>query len=228
MNEWEHPPGKEKTAPCFKASQRLLHNCSFATASRVYFLKRAARCPPGRLAPKRPCSGVWRLLVEEKEHWDSSDEKAKELSLSMFGKPDEVREMAQMPRRAHSYAEVRAILEGMVDKPIISKSGLPAALSKKSIKKILGGEAVGKSFNLKVHLKAAANLDKLFTNAIERWMFVLDPNKNNDSLNDRKYLYAPMESDGRIVPVKFTVKEYKDIKTEKRLYSIAVIDAEIK
>ena len=172
--------------------------------------------------------GDWRPLVEGKEPWDSSDEKAKELTIADFGTPDEVREMAKMPRAANSYAEARAILEGIVDKRMSSKSGLSATLSKKSVKEILGGKAVGKSFNLKAHLKAAANLDKLFTNAIEKWKFALDPDKNNDSLKDRKYLYAPMESDGRIVPVKFTVKEYKDIKTEKRLYSLEAIDVEIK
>jgi hypothetical protein len=68
----------------------------------------------------------------------------------------------------------------------------------------------------------------LYANAIEKWKFELNPMKNNDSLKDRKYLYAPMENDGRIIPIKFTVKEYEDIKTEKRVYSIEAIDVEIK
>jgi len=46
-------------------------------------------------------------------------------------------------------------------------------------------------------------------------------------LQDRKYLYAPMEHNGRIVPVKLTVKEYKDIKTQMRLYSIEAIDVDL-
>jgi hypothetical protein len=166
--------------------------------------------------------------VAGKEPWDSSSEKAKELKISDFGTPEEVREMAKMPRTANSYAEARQILKNMVDKPMVSKSGLSATLSKKSIKEILGGEAVGKSFNVKAHLKAAANLDILFSNAIEKWEFALDPSKNNDSLKDRKYLYALMENDGRIIPVKFTIKEYKDIKTEKRLYSVEAINVDIK
>ena len=84
--------------------------------------------------------------------------------------------------------------------------------------------AVGKSFDLKAHLKAAANIEKLFANAIDKWNFELDPNKNNESLKDRKYLYSPMEHNGRIVPVKLTIKEYKDIWTKKRLFSIEAID----
>jgi hypothetical protein len=172
--------------------------------------------------------GDWRPLVEWKEHWDSSSKKAKELKISDFGTPDEVREMAKMPKSAVSFTQAREILENMVNKPMTSRSGLSATLSKKSIKEILGGEAVGKSFDLKAHLKAAANLEKLYPNAIEKWEFELDPNKNNDSLKDRKYLYAPMEYKGRIIPVKLTVKEYKDIWSEKRLYSIEAIDVEVK
>ena len=68
------------------------------------------------------------------------------------------------------------------------------------------------------------NIEKLYSNAIEKWEFELDPSKNNDYLKDRKYLYAPMEYKDRIVPVKLTIKEYKDIWTERRLYSIEAID----
>ena len=166
--------------------------------------------------------------MKEKEHWDSSGEKAKELTLSMFGTPDAVREMARMPLEANSFMEARQILEGIVDKPLTSKSGLAATLSKKSIKEILSGEAVGKSSGLKAHLKAAANLEKLYSNAIEKWEFDLGPNKNNDSLEERKYLYAPMEYNNRIIPVKLTIKKYKDIWTGRRLYSLEAIDVEIK
>ena len=160
----------------------------------------------------------------EKETWDTSSEKAKILKIEDFGTPEEVREMAQMPLTANSFLQARRILEGLVNKPITSKLGLPATISKGSIKEILNGEAVRKSFNLKTHLKAAVNIEKLYFNAIEKWKFNLDPNKNNDFLKDRKYLYAPMEDNGRIIPIKLTVKEYKDIWTEKRIYSIEAID----
>ena len=162
-----------------------------------------------------------------KEPWDSSSEKAKELKIEDFGTFDEVREMAKMQQIVNSFAEVREVLEGIVDKPLTSKSGLSATISKNSINEILSGEASKKSFDLKAHLKAAANTEKLYSNAMEKWEFALDPNKNNDSLQDRKYLYSPMEHNGRIIPVKLTVKEFKDIKTQKRLYSIEAIDVRL-
>jgi hypothetical protein len=172
--------------------------------------------------------GDWRPLVEQREPWDSSSKKAGDLKIADFGTPEEVIEMAKMPRTAHSFEEARVILEDIVDKPMTSKSGLSATLSKKSIKEILSGEAVGKSVDLKAHLKAAANLERLYSNAIEKWEFALDPNKNNDSLEDRKYLYAPMEYNGKIIPVKLTIKKFKDIWAERRLYSLEAIDVEIK
>jgi hypothetical protein len=163
-----------------------------------------------------------------KEPWGSSDAKAKELTIADFGTPDEVSEMAQMPRTAKTYDEVREILQGIIDKPLTGKSGLTATISKKSIKEMLSGEAVGKSIDFRAHLKAAANVDKLFENAIEKWKFELDPNKNNEGLQDRKYLYAPMEYSDLIVPVKLTIKEYKAQSFGKRLYSVEAIDVVIK
>jgi len=163
----------------------------------------------------------------KKEPWDSSTKKVKNLKISDFGTHDEVRSMAKMSLTAASFIEARNILLSLVDKPMLSKSGLYATISKKSVKEILSGKAVGKSFNLEAHLKAAANIEKIYSNAIEKWEFELDSHKNNDSLEDRKYLYSPMEYDGRIVIVKLTIMKYKDIKTEKRLYSIQAINVDL-
>ena len=165
--------------------------------------------------------------MQAKEAWDKSGEKAKELKISDFGTVEEVREMAKMPLGANSFSQAREILESIGDKPMPSKTGVAATISKKSIKEILSGEAAGKSFDIKAHLKAAANLEKLYSNAIEKWKFDLDPRKNNDSLKDRKYLYAPMEFNGRVVPVKLTIKEFKDIWAKRRVYSIEAINADL-
>jgi len=164
----------------------------------------------------------------KKEPWDSSSEKAKILKINDFGTKEEVYEMAKMPISVNSFIDAQKILKNLIDKPLINKAGLSATISGKSIKEILSGEAIRKSFNLKAHLKASVNIEKLFTNSIEKWEFDLNPNKDNDSLKERKYLFAPMEYEGRIVIVKLTVKEFKDTKTEKRIYTIEAVNVDLK
>ena len=75
--------------------------------------------------------------------------------------------------------------------------------------------------------QAAANIDKLFAVSIEPWEFVLNPNKNNVGLKNRRILYAPMEYAERILPVKLTVKEYLDPQAAAKLYSIEAIDFDL-
>ena len=75
---------------------------------------------------------------------------------------------------------------------------------------------------------AAVNIDKLYSNAIEPWKFELDPNKDNTGLKARRYLYAPMEYRGKIVVVKITVKEYADDDLQNKLYSIEVVDVDLR
>ncbi|MDR2901004.1 MAG: hypothetical protein LBV20_05750 [Treponema sp.] len=83
------------------------------------------------------------------------------------------------------------------------------------------------SFCPEAHYLAAANIDKLYFNAIEPWKFELNPNKENDGLNSRRYLYSPMEYGGKITIVKITVKEYIDTELQNKLYSIEAIDVEL-
>ena len=163
-----------------------------------------------------------------KEPWDSSTEKAKNLKIEDFGALEEVREMAKMPRAANSKAETIVILKEIALKgKLTNKSGVFASLSGKSIEKIVNDPAIHQSFNVKAHWQAAANIDKLFSNAIEPWKYELNPNKNNENLMERRYFYAPMEYYGRIVPIKLTIKEYKQIGTEKRLYSVEAINIDL-
>jgi hypothetical protein len=160
--------------------------------------------------------------------WDSSTEKAKILKVEDFGTPDEVREMAKPIRYTNTRREAAEILKSIADKgPLANKSGLVATLSSDSRGKIVSSKALGTSYGQMVHFLAVANIDKLFFNAIEPWEFELNPNKNNDELSARRYLYAPLEYDSRIIPVKITVKVYKDTSLGKRLYSIEAIDAEL-
>ncbi|GHT64543.1 hypothetical protein FACS1894110_04410 [Spirochaetia bacterium] len=163
----------------------------------------------------------------KREPYDSSTEKAKGLTANDFGM-DELEAIAKPVREAHTFAEARKILEGMVGRPMTSRSCLIAVLSNNSIKKILSGPAVADSVSRGAHLMAAANLDKLFANAIEPWPFELNPDKKNENVKDVHRLYAPLAYDEKIIPVKITVKEMKSETEGARIYSIEAIDAEIK
>ena len=163
-----------------------------------------------------------------KELWDSSSEKAKELKISDFGTTEEVLDMAKIPRMAETKNETIAILKKIATTgDFTSRSGIVVSLSGKSIEKIVSDQAIHKSFDVQAHWQAAANIDKLFSNAIEPWKFKLNPEKNNENLKDRRYLYTPMEYKGRILPVKLTVKEYKQEGVNNRLYSLEVIDVDL-
>jgi hypothetical protein len=181
----------------------------------------------GGVKYKKYGPGDWRRLVGQKEHWSSSNEKAKELTLSMFGSPEEVREKAKMPRMANTFTEAREILNSLIGNPLESASGLIATISKNSSKEILSGKAVDNSFERKAHVLAAANVDKLFSNAVEPWIFELNPEKSNNGVKAIRRLYAPMFYNGRIVPVKLTVKEIKNRNEGNRLYSLKAIDVDI-
>jgi hypothetical protein len=168
------------------------------------------------------------LIVDKdeisKRAWNTSDEMAQKLRVQDFGRPEHVREMAAVERRPESYAQAREILHALSGKPFTSRSGLTATLSRNSIDEILSGKQVRKSFEFQAHLQAAANLDKLYENAIEPWAFDLNPEKNNDSLTGIRRLFAPMEYGGKLVVVKITVKEIKNPQDGNRIYTIKALE----
>jgi hypothetical protein len=159
---------------------------------------------------------------------DDSTERAKELTIYHFGRYNEVIEMAKPIRQAKNIKEAENILKDIKNKGDIEapKAGIKANLSNNSISEILNAEAVRNSFSTKAHIQAAANLDKLFPNAIE-----LPSMKQNPELADPNYdikrLYAPMLYEDRIVPVKFTVKAMKQKGEGNRIYSLEAIDVEL-
>jgi hypothetical protein len=156
---------------------------------------------------------------------DASNEKAKELQLSDFGHPDEVMGQVKPLRFAANRWEASKILKMIAQQgPLTSKSGLIAHLTSKTIGKIVSGDALNKSFGIEAHYQAAVNLDRLFPMAIEPWQFELNPEKNNQGLKARRYLFAPMRYNGDMVVVKFTVKEYLNPDNRNNLYSIEALD----
>jgi hypothetical protein len=163
------------------------------------------------------------------EKWNSSTDKAKLLNVEDFGTPQEVQEMATPSRTAADRQEAARILKEIAAQgPLVNKTGFSAALSSDSRGKIVSSKALNTSYGQKAHFLAVANLDKLFFHAIEPWEFELNPGKNNDDLANRRYLYAPLKFDTKIIPVKITVKEYKDTTLGKRIYSVEAIDVELR
>lgn len=159
-----------------------------------------------------------------KRKWDGSDEAAQELKAEAFGTANHIKILARTQRHSATYAETRKILNDLVDAPMTTRSGLTATLSRNSIDKLLSGKSVAESFAYKAHLLAASNLDILYKNAIEPWLFEFNPEKNNDSLLSVRRLFAPMEYDDKIVIVKITVKEMKNTQDGNRVYSLKVLD----
>jgi hypothetical protein len=160
----------------------------------------------------------------EKEPWDSSDDLARTLKSVDFGLPDQVRVMAHMNRQPKTYTQARKILSFLIGHQMVSRSGLCATISRKSIEKILSGTSIEDSHNYKAHILATGNIDQLYTNAIEPWNFEMNPNKNNDGLVNVHRLFAPMEYEGIINIVKITVKEMKNPNDGNRIYTIKTLD----
>jgi regulator of RNase E activity RraB len=158
---------------------------------------------------------------------NDSTEQAHKLTLDMFGTSEEVQRMAIMELNAGTRKEARDILVKLVNKPLKSKAGVEATVSKKSIEKILSGKSADKSYNAKAHFLAAANIEKLFSNAVEPFKFAFIPHKRNENYQEVKRLYAPMAFENRIIPVKFTVMVMLNEKEGKRIYSIEAIDVDL-
>ena len=163
--------------------------------------------------------------INAMERWDSSREKAQELSLDQW--PPET---LAMPMRYASdrRSAMECLREISKASPFTSLSGLPARLSRRSLGKLVSRAALANSYCEEAHYFAAANIDKLYTRSIEPWLFELNPNKDNTGLKARRYLYAPMEYGGKIAVVKITVKEYEDSDLENKLYSIEAIGVDLR
>lgn len=98
------------------------------------------------------------------EPWDTSTEKAKTLTVGDFGQPEAVKKMAEPVRFAENRRAAIEILKKIIkDTPVlISKSGVKARISSKSVGKLVSSDAVTASFDEKAHFLAVANLDFLF------------------------------------------------------------------
>ena len=160
---------------------------------------------------------------------DIGKEIAESLKADDFGTPEEVIEKAKPIRYAKSREEAKPILEEIAAKgSLTSADGIEATISGKSKREMLSGKSSSKSFERKAHWQAIANIDKLYGNAIEKQPVDLDPRKGDKDIKTRKILFSPMEYNDRIVPVKFTILEYKRKEDGMRLYDIQAIDVDLR
>jgi hypothetical protein len=142
---------------------------------------------------------------------------------------EEVSAIAAPIRQASTRKSAMDCLKAIsLNSPFTSRSGLAARLSRRSLGKFVSHVAVINSFSPEAHYLAAANIDKLYSNAIEPWEFELNPNKDNTGLKSRRYLYAPMDYSGKMLIVKITVKEYEGSDLQNKLYSIEAVNVDLK
>ena len=131
-------------------------------------------------------------------------------------------EQAAPVRSAESFEAVRSALSAIAGKPLTNReTGMTATISRKTINKMLSGKAHNKSSSLRAHLLAAANIDRLFENAVMGWTEAYNGN-SVDVVGVHK-MFAPLNVDGEMQLAKLTVKELRG-EQGNRIYSVEAID----
>jgi len=151
--------------------------------------------------------------------YDSSNKMAKTLKVEDWGTVEEVTKMSEMLREAKTKKEAKAILFELRNKGYLENNKNPdlkPTLSRQAIKKLSNGD-----------LTIAANIDQLFKNAIKPWEFELNPDKDNSDIEDRDYMYSPINKNGKLSPVKITVLKHNDKEKGTRVYSGELVDHDL-
>lgn len=173
----------------------------------------------------------WEKPKQDRQTEQTSTEKAKSLKASDWGTTKEIIEMATPKRKAISFDAAKECMNEFMNKELKSKNGLPGTITGKSRKEMLSGAATSKSINIHQHLMAVANADQLYQNSIEP--FPPEPDRHgNENVKCVHKTYAPflvdIDGEKKVIPVKFTVKEYKpETNNKNKLYCIEAIDFEI-
>jgi hypothetical protein len=101
-------------------------------------------------------------------------------------------------------------------------SGLQASVSRSTLDKMLSQSSVKNSRQVQAHMKAVANLDKLFAIALERE--TRPSNKNPETIEAIHHFNAPMVFNSDVVNVHILVKEFKDKGTGARIYDVKAVE----
>ena len=130
---------------------------------------------------------------------------------------------AKAERFAQSFDEARERVGFFVGKELTNEhDGITAVISRRSIDKMLSGKAHEKSVDLKTHLLAVSNVDKLFQNSIFGWKY--QDRDNDENINAIHRAVAPFKVDDKVYLAKLTVKELA--RDGNRVYSLEALEIE--
>lgn len=129
-----------------------------------------------------------------------------------------------MNRAASNFTEARAAAKAFQGKNLTNaETGIVAVVSRNALDKMLSGKAVNQSSNAKLHSRAVANLDAIFSGAV--WGWSKPDSKGAAGLTAIHRLFSPVHmDDGRIGMAKITVKETARDNQSNVLYTVEAVD----
>lgn len=132
---------------------------------------------------------------------------------------------AKVDRTAINFNETKENAQSFTGKELTNfHSGIKATVSRNALDKMLSEKAYEKSVDLKTHLIAVSNADKLFENSVFGWKA---DHKNNDRNADSVHrAIAPINIDDKIYLAKLTIKEFTNEVDGNRVYSVEAIELE--
>jgi hypothetical protein len=132
-------------------------------------------------------------------------------------------EIAAQPQRdASTFSAAREAAKAFQGKPLVSRDGVTATVSRSNLDKMLSASAVHKSESAAEHALAVANLDTLFAMAETGW--TKTDREGDQNIKAIHRLFAPMRVNGKARLVKLTVKEYSQAAHGNRVYSVDAVE----
>ncbi|OOR90557.1 LPD7 domain-containing protein [Moraxella bovis] len=131
----------------------------------------------------------------------------------------------KMERKALNFNEAKENAKNFTGQELTNfHSGIKAVISNNSLSKMLSGKAYEKSVDLKTHLIAVSNADKLFENSIFGWQHEHKGADKNSDIGAVHRAIAPLKIDNEVYLAKLTIKEFAY--DGNRVYSIEAVELE--
>ncbi|MDR1818427.1 MAG: homocysteine S-methyltransferase family protein, partial [Puniceicoccales bacterium] len=220
------PEGPEDTAAALREFAEagivnILGGCCGTTPAHIRAIVRATRhCKPRRpprLAPALRLAGLEPL---NSPAWQFAEDVAGRAGAAAGA--SEILARATLPRAARNKQEAEAAIAPVVGKILINaRDGSRGVISRKSLQKMFSGKAVAQLTDKAAHFNAVANADVLFERS--ELAFTHEDTKPPVGQRHIKFIHryiAPMVFAGDVFVVKITLKEYFDINTDTKIYSV--------